>query len=89
MFANLLRALKFLFYIIITLPRDIQASYKISKIKRKVRMIERKNYTVSDMFQQWVKKDPNKVAYMYEDTKWTFSQVTQQQKTTPFFQYHS
>lgn len=46
-------------------------------------MIERKNYTVSDMFQQWVKKDPNKVAYMYEDTKWTFSQVTQQQKTTP------
>lgn len=67
---------KFIFYMIITLPRDLRGLVMVTKIKKKTNEIDTKNYSVSDYFQRWVRVQPNKDCLVWEDQRWSFNDVT-------------
>ncbi|KAF8765033.1 Long-chain fatty acid transport protein 1 like protein [Argiope bruennichi] len=58
-----------------TLPRDIRALYRLSKMKMFIRKCRKRNATVGEIFQSLVKKHPNKTCIMHEDKKWTFQDI--------------
>lgn len=75
MISKILKFLKFVFYIILSLPRDIRAFFAVKHIKQKANLIEKYDYSVSDVFTKWVKKHPKKVCLVFDNTKWTFQDV--------------
>jgi solute carrier family 27 fatty acid transporter 1/4 len=76
MFSKLYETLKFIFYMLLTLPRDIRGLRRLLKIQRRLRQYELNQTTVGDVFQQWVRRQPNKACYIYEDKAWTYKDVT-------------
>ncbi|KAG5896525.1 hypothetical protein JTB14_020498 [Gonioctena quinquepunctata] len=58
-----------------TLPRDIRALLKYIKLLIQIRRFSKQNVTLADLFQQNVKKHPNKPCILFEDQVWTFAQV--------------
>lgn len=64
------------FYVALkTAPRDIRAISGYIKLRWIIRSHERKNRSVADVFQQHVRRHPNKVCFIFEDQEWTFQQV--------------
>ncbi|KAG8177006.1 hypothetical protein JTE90_006950 [Oedothorax gibbosus] len=58
-----------------TIPRDLRALYRLTKMKRFIRKCRKNNCTVGKVFQSFVKKHPDKVCIWHEDRKWTFQQI--------------
>ncbi|KAJ8679469.1 hypothetical protein QAD02_015256 [Eretmocerus hayati] len=58
-----------------TAPRDLRAIIKYVKLLWEIKGHEKKNRSVSDVFQQHVARNPNKAALIYEDQEWTFQQL--------------
>ncbi|XP_026669358.1 long-chain fatty acid transport protein 4 [Ceratina calcarata] len=64
------------FYVALkTAPRDIKAICGYIKLRWIIRSHEKKNRSVADVFQQHVRRHPNKVCFIFEDQEWTFQQV--------------
>ncbi|CAG0886912.1 unnamed protein product [Darwinula stevensoni] len=61
---------------IVTFPRDIKAALRFLKLNLRIYNVQKKNMSVPDMFATYVKKHPNKVAFIFEDDEWTFKQVS-------------
>ena len=75
MLETIIYFLKFIFYSIITLPRDIRVLYKLIRILLKSKYYDDKNYSVSDIFKKWVKKYSTKESIIFYDQIWTFQDV--------------
>ena len=75
MLEKIFRALKFIFYSILTLRRDISCLYKLGQVKRKIDFFEKNPLSVSQVFNKWVKKQPNKECIVFDDKIWTFKDV--------------
>ncbi|KAG0719978.1 Long-chain fatty acid transport protein 1 [Chionoecetes opilio] len=58
-----------------TLPRDLRAGIKYLYVLVKLKKATYTNSNVAKMFMENVRKNPNKVALIYEDQKWTFAQI--------------
>ncbi|CAG9854851.1 unnamed protein product [Phyllotreta striolata] len=58
-----------------TAPRDLRALCKYIGLLIQIKYFQRKNLTLSQIFQQHVKKHPNKHCILFEDQEWTFAQV--------------
>lgn len=67
--------LKFIFYIIANLPRDLKGAILYQKIKRKLKYHDKKNSPVHHVFSQWVKTQPDNVLFRFNDENLTFKQV--------------
>jgi hypothetical protein len=51
---NLVKLIKTIFYIIITIPRDLRGLLTYFKIKKKTKVFDNKQVSVSDVFGYWV-----------------------------------
>lgn len=58
-----------------TLPRDLKAGIRFLKVKAKLKLALLYNLNVPKVFMENVRKNPNKVAFIYEGQEWTFAQV--------------
>ncbi|XP_076056825.1 long-chain fatty acid transport protein 4-like isoform X2 [Oratosquilla oratoria] len=58
-----------------TLPRDLRALVRYLKLLKKIRHAKKNNLSVPGIFQEVVRKHPSKVAFYFEDQKWTFAEV--------------
>lgn len=59
-----------------TLPRDFKGYFVMKSLKRKSAHYDKTRETVTDVFQKWVKKQPNKACIIFNDVTWTFQDVT-------------
>lgn len=59
-----------------TAGRDARGAWRYLQLLILVYVYQKRNLTVSQVFQRTVKKHPNKVALYFEDESWTFKQVT-------------
>jgi len=82
MLENILRILKFVFYSFLTLRRDVTCLYKLAMVKRKIVRLDKNPVAVSQVFRNWVKKQPNKECIVFEDKTWTFLDVIYLKKTS-------
>ncbi|XP_017773069.1 PREDICTED: long-chain fatty acid transport protein 4-like [Nicrophorus vespilloides] len=58
-----------------TAPRDIRALFGYIRLLIQIKGYQRKNLILADIFQQHVKKHPNKTCIIYDDQEWTFAEV--------------
>ncbi|XP_046376251.2 long-chain fatty acid transport protein 4-like [Haliotis rufescens] len=58
-----------------TIRRDLKGLFVLMKLTLGVRYYLRKNATVPALFQNNVKKHPNRACFIYEDKTWTFKDV--------------
>jgi len=58
-----------------TVKRDQVALFRYLQLLRWIRRFQGNNLTVPMVFEQFVKKHPNKVALIHETTEWTFQQI--------------
>lgn len=58
-----------------TLPRDLRAGVRYLRVLAKVKWATYSNSNIPRMFMENVRKNPNKVALIFEDQKWTFAQI--------------
>ncbi|XP_076043131.1 long-chain fatty acid transport protein 1-like isoform X1 [Oratosquilla oratoria] len=58
-----------------TFPRDIKAGIRYLKVQALLWDAGRKNMSIPKLFMENVHKNPNKIAFHFEDTAWTFTQV--------------
>ncbi|CAL4059398.1 unnamed protein product, partial [Meganyctiphanes norvegica] len=58
-----------------TLPRDAKALYRFLTLIWHIKKAERNNSSVPKLFQARVQEHPSKIAFYFEDEKWTFQQV--------------
>lgn len=58
-----------------TLPRDITAAWRYVQCHIKLKTASFRNISIPKMFMENVRKNPNKVALIFEDQKWTFAQI--------------
>ena len=76
MLQRVLRFLKFLYYTIITLPRDVKGLYILGKTKKEIEVIDRNPIPVWHIFKQWAKKyGHKKECIVFDDQIWTFQDV--------------
>ena len=75
MLEKIFRFLKFLFYSILTLRRDVTGLYKLAKVKKRITAMDRYPVSVSHVFKDWVKKQPKKQCIIYEEQIWTFQDM--------------
>jgi acyl-coenzyme A synthetase/AMP-(fatty) acid ligase len=75
MLEKFLRILKFVFYSFLTLRRDVTCLYKLAMVKRKIVRLDKNPVAVSQVFRNWVKKQPNKECIVFDDKTWTFLDV--------------
>lgn len=75
MLSVIFKYLKILYYIILTLPRDLAGLAILFKIKRKEKYYDSTNLGVPDVFGEWVKTQPEKACIIFNDTTWTFRDV--------------
>ncbi|CAL8118521.1 unnamed protein product [Orchesella dallaii] len=69
------RNLKLVYALVLTLPRDVVATYRYLKTHAFTRWTSFRNETMFSMFDKQVKKHPRKVCWYFEDQVWTFKQV--------------
>ena len=72
---KLLRVLKFIFYSMLTLRRDVKGLYSLAKVKRRILRLDKNPVSVSKVFRNWVQTQPNKECIVFDDQIWTFSDV--------------
>ncbi|XP_066978798.1 long-chain fatty acid transport protein 4-like isoform X4 [Macrobrachium rosenbergii] len=58
-----------------TIPRDIRALYRYIRLKLKIHHAQKNDFSVPKIFQEVTRKQPNKVAFYFEEETWTFLQV--------------
>ncbi|XP_076268207.1 long-chain fatty acid transport protein 4-like isoform X2 [Rhynchophorus ferrugineus] len=58
-----------------TLPRDLRTLKKLIEIYFKLRKIQKRQVTLISLFQETVSRNPHKVAFYFEDQKWTFREL--------------
>ncbi|XP_066978794.1 long-chain fatty acid transport protein 1-like isoform X2 [Macrobrachium rosenbergii] len=58
-----------------TLPRDLRALYRYIRLKLKIHHAQKNDFSVPKIFQEVTRKQPNKVAFYFEEETWTFLQV--------------
>ncbi|KAK4297268.1 hypothetical protein Pmani_030309 [Petrolisthes manimaculis] len=58
-----------------TFPRDCKALGRFIKLQLFLRRVKRKNLSVPKVFQEVVQQNKGKVAFYFEDQKWTFDEV--------------
>lgn len=75
MIKKILIFLKYIWYFLLTLPRDLRAIRTLNKIVKKSKKCDQENYSVQDVFSQWVKKQPNKPCIIFNEQTWTFKDV--------------
>lgn len=66
---------KFAWVVIKTLPRDVRALSVLFNLKYRLAGYTRQKKLIHDVFRDNVKKHPDKIAFMFEDQKWTFRDV--------------
>ncbi|CAL4143029.1 unnamed protein product, partial [Meganyctiphanes norvegica] len=67
---------KYTFWLIYkTLPRDLKAVFRYSKLTFAVRSAQWGNKSIAAIFKANVEKNPNKVAFICDGREWTFRQV--------------
>ncbi|XP_071566963.1 long-chain fatty acid transport protein 4 [Temnothorax nylanderi] len=65
----------FLYVLYKTLPRDILGGFRFFKVNLLLWWWEKREYTVAKVFSKYAAAHPNKVAYIFEDTEWTYEQL--------------
>ena len=76
-FLNVIKyLLKFFYYVIITLHRDILGLITLLNVKMKIRHFDKNNLAVPDVFKNWVDKQPNKECLVFDNQVWTFLDVS-------------
>ncbi|XP_049835547.1 long-chain fatty acid transport protein 1-like [Schistocerca gregaria] len=64
------------FYILYkTRHRDRQALYRFIKFSNQLRFMYWRKHTIPKVFREVVRRNPNKVAFYFENKQWTFSEV--------------
>ncbi|MPC34878.1 Long-chain fatty acid transport protein 4 [Portunus trituberculatus] len=63
-----------LWLVYMTLPRDLRAGIRYLKVLIKLKTASYFNSNIPKLFMENVRKNPNKVALIFEDQKWTFAQ---------------
>ena len=58
-----------------TAGRDARGAWRYLQLLVLVYVYQKRNLTVSQVFQRTVKKHPDKVCMYFEDEKWTFREV--------------
>ena len=58
-----------------TAGRDARGAWRYLQLLMLVYVYQKRNLTVSQVFQRTVKKHPDKVCLYFEDESWTFKQV--------------
>ena len=72
-------ACSWLFYqvaeFLVAVYRDILAIYLVVKVETKISRYIKNEQTLSDLFRNLVKKNPNKPCIIYNNKTWTFKDV--------------
>ncbi|KAL7295311.1 hypothetical protein TKK_0011343 [Trichogramma kaykai] len=68
---------KIIFILYKTLPRDILGAFRFLKVNTLLWWWETRNLTVARIFSKLVQSHPEKVAYIFEDKKWTYRELDQ------------
>lgn len=64
------------FYVaLMTAPRDITALYRYIRTVVQMHHMQKKNMTIADAFRVMLANHPSKVALIFEDKEWTFTQI--------------
>ncbi|XP_068234587.1 long-chain fatty acid transport protein 1-like isoform X4 [Palaemon carinicauda] len=58
-----------------TFPRDLRALYRYICLKIKIHHAQKNDLSVPKIFQDVARRQPNKVAFYFEDEAWTFAKV--------------
>ncbi|KAG8230143.1 hypothetical protein J437_LFUL010394 [Ladona fulva] len=66
---------RFIYVVIRTAPRDLRALSRLIKLRWRMYKYRKNNLSVADMLGHYASKYPNRVAFIFEDKEWTFSQV--------------
>lgn len=64
-----------LWQIYYTLPRDLRGLYRYLKLQYRIRRAKRLNQSVPKIFRDIARENAEKVAFYFEDEKWTFKEV--------------
>ncbi|XP_063871974.1 long-chain fatty acid transport protein 1-like [Scylla paramamosain] len=64
-----------LWLVYMTLPRDLRAGIRYLKVLMKLKTASYFNMSIPKLFMENVRKNPNKVALIFEDQEWTFTQI--------------
>ncbi|XP_065580779.1 long-chain fatty acid transport protein 4-like isoform X2 [Artemia franciscana] len=66
---------KYLWKVYKTLPRDAKALWRYLKVLRRMKYCQKNNLNVPMIFEENVRRHPDKVCFIYEDREWTFAEV--------------
>ncbi|XP_064292349.1 long-chain fatty acid transport protein 4-like isoform X2 [Plodia interpunctella] len=66
---------RWIYVAILTAPRDLKALYCYLKILWLTRTLNKKNWSMPDIFHEHVKKHPNKACFLFEEETWSFQKV--------------
>ncbi|XP_049817814.1 long-chain fatty acid transport protein 4 [Aethina tumida] len=58
-----------------SLPRDLTAAWRFFLINLDIILWEKNNETVPKLFEKYARKHPDKIAYYFEEDKWTYQQL--------------
>lgn len=58
-----------------TFPRDLKGLVRLIRLQYRIRRAQRNNLNVPKLFQEVAKSNGSKVAFYFEDQKWTYDQV--------------
>ncbi len=68
--------LKQLYYLIVTLPRDLKIIASMASIEWKYKKLEQKGEPVQKMFERVVQKHPDKACIIFDDRIYTYQDVS-------------
>ncbi|XP_013200626.1 long-chain fatty acid transport protein 4 isoform X2 [Amyelois transitella] len=66
---------RWIYVAILTAPRDFKALYCYIRILLLTRSLNKKNWSMPDIFHQHVKKHPKKPCFLFEEESWSFEKV--------------
>lgn len=72
------------FYTVKNLPRDLNGLITLTKLKKKLRQLDTKHENVEQFFAKWVRQQPEKACIIFNDTIWTFRDVSQDRFISSF-----
>lgn len=75
LFANLVRLVTTLNEILSAIGRDLYGLWLVFKIETRLRLNEKSNKVLDDLFERWVVAQPNKPCIIYNDQTWTYKDV--------------
>ncbi|OXA51903.1 Long-chain fatty acid transport protein 4 [Folsomia candida] len=73
--ALLVKNYRFIYCVVVMLPRDIRGAWRFSRVLKRIRWADKRNLTVTKIFDLYADRNPNKICFYYEDEQWTFKQV--------------